>query len=188
MIFSFGSRITSVLGVILADPVQLQRGAAERDVLLGAVDGLVRDHDVWILDLLQAGLAILVRNEGRAEIFERLAAGDVIEVAVTVDHVFDRRLGHGLDRVDIGLRRAPLADRVGRDHAGRRDDERRLRTAIPEDVDVLGAFDLGGGDLRRLLRLRWSRQRKRCEANAGQAGETNTRHSQVLPGWVCWLT
>ena len=36
--------------------------------------------------------------------------------SVAVDNVFDRRLAHGLDRVDIGLRRPPFTNRVGGDH------------------------------------------------------------------------
>src|SRR5262249_57049593 len=66
---------------------------------------------------------------------------DVIEVAVAVDHVLDRRLGDLLDLLDIGLGGwAAFADRIGRDHALRRDDEHRLMTAVAEDVDVVCAF------------------------------------------------
>ena len=74
----------------------------------------------------------------------------MVVVAVTVDHVFDRRLGDLLDLLDIGLGgRAALADRVGGDHARRGDDEHRLVAAVTKDIDVVGAFDLGGG-IRRL--------------------------------------
>ena len=84
-----------------------------------AVDDLVGDDDVCGLSCSDARLGVLVGDEGRAQVLERLAAGDVVEMAVAVDHVLDRRLGHGLDGVDIGFRRPPLADRVGGDHARR---------------------------------------------------------------------
>jgi len=44
-----------------------------------------------------------MRHEGCAKVLERLTAGRVIEMAVAVDDVFDRRLGHGLDGIDVGL-------------------------------------------------------------------------------------
>ncbi len=138
--------------MVLADPVQFERSAAEREGLLVA-DRLVGNDDVGILARGQMGLGVLLGDEGRAHVLERLAAGDMVEVDVAVDHVFDRRLADRLDGVDIGLRRPPFADRVGRDHAVRRDDEHRLVTHIAEDVDVIGPIDLGGGG-RRLLGLR----------------------------------
>ena len=125
--------------------VELERGATECDVPLTA-DNLIGDDHVIGLERGDAGLGVRVGDKGRAEVFERLAAGDVVEMAVAVNHIFDRRFGHGLDRVDIGLRRPPLADRVGRDHARGRDDEHRLVAAEAEDVDVVGALDLGGGE------------------------------------------
>src|SRR4249919_3605861 len=64
-------------------------------------------------------------------------ASDVIEMAVAVNDVFDRRLSHRLDRVGIGLRRPPFTNRVGGDHARGRDDEHRLMAAITENVDIV---------------------------------------------------
>ena len=93
-----------------------------------------------------------MRDERRAQVLERLAAGDVIVVAVAVDHVLDRLLGDLLDLVDVGRSR-PAA---GRRPIGSvaitpawRDDEHRLMALVAEDVDVVGAFDLGGGEQRR---------------------------------------
>src|SRR3954470_5075781 len=63
---------------------------------------LVGDDDIIRLARRDTVSGIPVRDEGRAEVLERLAAGDVVEMAVAVDDVFDRRLGHGLDCVDIG--------------------------------------------------------------------------------------
>ena len=72
-------------------------------------------------------------------------------MAVAVDHVPDRRLGDLADFRDIGRRRRPaLADRIGGDDAVGRDDEHRLVALIAEDVDAVGAVDLGGREQRRL--------------------------------------
>jgi hypothetical protein len=49
-----------------------------------------------------------VRNEGRSEILERLAARNVIVVMVAVDDVLDRLVGDRLDSVDVGLGRPPV--------------------------------------------------------------------------------
>jgi hypothetical protein len=168
------------VGVVLADIVELERGPAERYVAL-AVDDLVGDDNVNGLERLDTGLGILVRDKGRAEVLERLATGDVVEMAVAVDDVFDRRLGDGLDRVDIGLRRPPLADRVGGDHAVRCDDEHRLMTAIAEDIDVVR--DLGGGEWRRsrLLRLRGCGKHDGDDCS-GHTRKVNSQHVRFLPG------
>src|SRR5262245_66505740 len=101
-------------------------------------------------------------------------------MAVAVEDVFDWRLGHGLDRVDIGLRRPPLADRVGCDHAVRRDDEHRLMTTIPEDVDVVR--DLGSGKWRRswLLRLYGSGKHD-GDKRSGHTRKVNAQHVRFLP-------
>ena len=165
MIFSLGNRITSVLS---------EWGPAERDVAL-VVDDLVGDDDVIGLERLDTGLGISVRDKGRAEVLERLATGDVVEMAVAVDNVFDRRLARGLDRVDIGLRRPPLADRVGGNHAVRCDDEHRLMTAIAEDIDVVR--DLGGGEWRRsrLLRLR-GRSKHDGDERCGHTSKVSPQH------------
>src|SRR5215470_8273087 len=163
--------------MVLAHIVELERGTAERDVA-AAVDDLIGDDDVIGLERGDAVPGISVRDEGGAKVLEWLAPGDVVEMAVAVDDVFDRRLGHGLDGIDIRLHRPPLADRVGGDHAVRRDDEHRLMTAITEDIDVIR--DLGGGEWRgsRLLRLR------RCGKNDGNecSGHTcivNPQHGRL---------
>src|SRR5262249_55648589 len=88
-----------------------------------------------------------MRHEGCAQILERLTAGSVIEMAVAVDDVFDRRLGYGLGGGRVGLGRPTQVDGVGGDHACGRDDDHRLIAAITENVDVVG--DLGGCRWRR---------------------------------------
>ena len=115
------------------------------------VDRFVDRRDVGEIQLGQALLGALVRHEGRARILERLAAGDVIVVMVAVDHVADRRAGDLPDLVDIGgdRLRPVAADRVGGDDARGRHDEHRLMALVAEDVDVVGALDLGGGEQRR---------------------------------------
>ena len=149
-------------------------------MLLLAVDDLVRDDDINGLQRRDTVLGIPVRDKGRAEVLERLATGDVIEMAMAVDDVFDRRLGDGLDRVDIGLRRPPLADRVSGDHAVRCDDEHRLMTAITEDIDVVG--DLGGGEWRRsrLLRLR-GRGKHDGDERCGHSQQSEPATCRFLP-------
>src|SRR5262249_1054772 len=145
-----------------------------------AVDNLVGDDDIIGLERGDTVLRIPVRYEGRAEVLERLATGDVVEMAVAVDDIFDWRLCHGLDRVDIGLHRPPLADRIGGDHAVRRDNEHRLMTAIPEDVDVVR--DLGSGECRRgwLLRL-YGSGGPDGDKRSGHTRQVNPQHVRFLP-------
>ena len=87
-----------------------------------------------------------MRDDRGARILERLAAGDVVVVVVAVDQVLDRLVGDLLDLVDVGGHRLrpPVADGIGGDHAVPGDDEHRLMVAVAEDVDVIGAVDLGG--------------------------------------------
>ena len=87
-------------------------------------------------------------DDDGARFLERLAAGNVIVMVMAVDQILDRRLGDLADLVDIGLRRLrpAIADRVGRDHAVLGDDEHRLVVLIAEDIDVVGALDLGHGE------------------------------------------
>src|SRR5262249_18411624 len=81
--------------------------------------------------------------------------GDVVEMTVAVDHVFNRRLGDLLDFLDIGLRRRPpQANGIGSDHTFRRHDEHRLMADVAEDVDIVAAVDFGGCEKRRRLRAR----------------------------------
>jgi hypothetical protein len=131
--------------MIAADIDEIERSVAELDGLL-VVDHLIRHHDigeqrVLLLQFEQALLGAPLRDEGRAEILERLAAGDVIVMVVAVDHVFDRLVGDGLDGVDIGLGRTLVGNRVGGDDALGCHDKHRLMPAIAEDVDIVGAVD-----------------------------------------------
>src|SRR5262245_39303036 len=169
----------SAVGMVLAHIVELERCATERDVA-SAVDNLVGDDDIIRLERGDTVLRIPVRDEGRAKVLERLATGDVVEMAVAVDDVFDWRLCHGFDRVDIGLYRPPLADRIGGDHAVRRDNEHRLMTAIMEDVDVVR--DLGSGEWRRswLLRLYGSGKHD-GDKRSGHTRKVNPQHVRFLP-------
>ena len=137
------------VGVVEAEIVQLERGAAELDDLLVA-DRLVGQRRVRILERLEPLRGVLVRDDRGAGVLERLAAGDVVEVVVAVDQVLDRLVGDLLDLVDILLPagRPAVGDRIGGDHAVLGDDEHRLMVAVAEDVDVVGAVDLLGLDLR----------------------------------------
>ena len=98
-------------------------------------------------------------NKNGAGILERLSAGDVVVVAMTVDNVPDRRLG---DLAYLGYvsrrRRPPLPDRIGGDHAFRCDDEHGLVALITENVDAVGALDLGSREQRWGRGLRAGRQ------------------------------
>ena len=105
MIFSFGSRITNV-ELIFANVEQFERGAAERDDV-AVVDDLVGHDDILGLQRLDAFLGVAMRHEGRAQILKRLAASGVIEMAVAVNDVFNRCLGHRLNGIDIGFFRPP---------------------------------------------------------------------------------
>src|SRR4029453_5769541 len=133
---------------------ELERGVAERDRPIVA-HRCVRQHRVRILDLVEALPGPLVGDDHGARVLERLAAGDVIEMVGAVKQVLDRLARDLLDLVDVGHHglRAAVADRIGRDHAGRRDDEHGLVVSVAEDVDVVGAVDLGGRErgLRGLL-------------------------------------
>ena len=136
--------------MVLAEIKQFERGAAEFDLAAAVIDDEVGNDDVRPFALLDQRLGILVGDEDGAEVLERLAAGDVVEMAVAVDHVADGRLGDLADLADIGGRRGPaLADRIGGDDAVGRDDEHRLMALITEHVDVVGAGDLGGREQRR---------------------------------------
>src|SRR5262249_14357037 len=99
-------------------------------------------------DFRRTLLSPLVSNHGRASILEGFAAGDVIEVVVTVDQVLDRLIGDLLDFVDIRLSagRPAVSDWVGGNHPGFGDDKHCLVVDVAEDVDVVGAFNLDGLD------------------------------------------
>jgi len=99
---------------------------------------------------LEMGHDVLVRDDLGAGVLERLAAGDVIVVVMAVHQVLDRLVGDLLDLVDILLAalRPAVGHRIGRDHAILGDDEHRLMVAVAENVNVVGAVDLLGLDLR----------------------------------------
>ena len=140
--------------MIEAEVNQLERGSAEGDRSV-VVNGLVGNHHVRILDLLEAFLGSLVRDERGAGVLEGFAAGDVVEMVVAVNHVSDRLGRDLLDLVEIGRDRlwTSVADRVGGNHTCGRDYEHRLGVPVAEDVDVIGALDLGGRERRRLCLL-----------------------------------
>ena len=162
------------VGVVEPEIAQFERRAAELDRLLVA-DQLVRHDRVRVLQHLQPRGRVLVRDHARAGVLERLAAGDVVEVVVAVDQVFDRLVGDLLDLVDILLPagRASIGDRIGRDDAVLGDDEHRLMIAIAEDVDAFGAVDLLGFDLRP-LRLGGGRDGERHRDRGCGAGKQST--------------
>ena len=97
-----------------------------------------------ILELDEALLGPLVRDELRAQFLERLAASRMIEMMVAVDHIFDWRLGDFPNFLDIGLRRrASQADRVSGDDASLDDVVGILVGMIAQrPAGKLGAFDL----------------------------------------------
>src|SRR5262249_61693582 len=115
-------------------------------------------------------------------VLEWLAAGDVVEMVMAVDQELDGLVGDLFDLGDIVLStgRPPVGDGIGRDDAVPGNNEHRLMIAVAEDVNVVGAFDLGGLDLRPLLLLR---QRSCCKSNRDQGGrhscKTNPQH--VIP-------
>ena len=156
--------------MVEADVTQLERRVAERDRPLG-IHGLVRQNRVRILQDRQALLGSLVRDDSRASVLEGLAAGDVVEVMVAVDQILDRLARDLLDLVDVGHHRlrAPVADRVGGDHARGGDHEHRLMVAVTEDIDVIGALDLGGRERgRRGLLGPGDRSQARGDQRAGR--------------------
>src|SRR5215475_14837934 len=101
--------------MVFADVDQFERRTAQSDGSF-AVDHLIRYDHVRTLQRDDSCLGIPVGYEDRAQILEWLAASDVIEMAVAVDHVFDRRLGDLPDFLDIGLcRRPPQSNWIGGD-------------------------------------------------------------------------
>src|SRR6516165_9050878 len=142
--------------MIAADIDEFERGVAELDGLL-AVHDLIRDHHVsqqrvLLFQFEQALLCPPVRDEGCAELLERLPARDVVVVMMAVDNVFDWLVGDSLDGIDIGLGRTQIRYWIGGDDALRRHDEHRLMVAVTENIDVIGAIHLLGGSCRRILR------------------------------------
>ena len=130
--------------MISAGVDQFQRRAAQLDRAL-ADHHFIGNQDVRGLERRQTLLGALVRDDPGAGILERFASGSVVIMVVAVDQIFDGLIGNFLDLGDIGYRRlrAPVADRIGGNHAGRRDDEHRLVILIAEDINVVGPFNLG---------------------------------------------
>src|SRR5260370_7940694 len=91
------------------------RGSTYRRGKSVQTTGATSDHVIG-LERGDAGLGVRVGDKGRAEVFERLAAGDVVEMAVAVNHIFDRPFGHGPAPVVIWLPPPPLATRARPDH------------------------------------------------------------------------
>src|SRR3954451_10889825 len=159
--------------------LQFERGTAELDRPAIVVDHLIRERSVGVVEHGEAFLRPLVRDNGCARIFEGLAAGDVVVVVMAVDQEFDRLVGNLLDLGDIVLPagRSAIGDRIGRDHAVFGDDEHRLMIAIAEDVDVVGALDLRGLDLRSLCLLRQGGGgAPRYDQGGRHSCYTNSRH------------
>ena len=125
----------------------------------------------------------------RASILEGFATGDVVEVVVTVDQVPDRLVGDLFDFVNIRLSASwpAVSDWVGGNHSGVGDDEHRLVIDVAEDVDTVGAFNLGRLDRlsARLSRLGLS---KGCpggeQARSGDGRGKDRTTNQGIPLWL----
>ena len=198
-IFSFGNRITSVELEWLR-PRYFSSSVVPPSLIVLLLPTVSSGITVCgSLIAARRSLARLCAITRGAGVLERLAAGDVVEVVVAVDQVLDRLVGDLLDLVDVLLPagRPAVGDRIGGDHARIGDDEHRLMVAVAEDVDVVGAVDLGGLDLRpggrrRRRRRRWRGRRGRrcggllclCRSNGGdQSGrhQCKTRSCHRLP-------
>ena len=171
-----------VVRVIFSHIDQFEIGAAERDRAL-VVDGFIDRHDVGAVHPSDGLLGEPVRHEGRAGVLERLAAGDVVGMAVAVDDVADRRLRDFPDFGEIGIRcRTVLADRIGGDDSLRRHHEHGLMALVAEHVDVVG--DLGGceGRLRGLLCLGRGGADDRCQRDRGRREQTAVHGRPLAKG------
>src|SRR6516162_1129410 len=122
---------------------------------------------------------LLVRDDGGSGVLECLAAGDVVIMMIAVDQIFDWLVRDLLDFIDILLAavRPAVGDRIRCDYAVLGDYEHRLMVAVAKDVDVLGAVDLRGLDLRPLLRLR--RHAEYADQHSGHEGEKNLWHCRA---------
>src|SRR5262249_25948172 len=151
---------------VTADVDEFKRGTAERDHLL-LVYNLVWHYDrveqrVLLFRPLEMSLGIFVCDDDRALILKRFAAGDVIEMGVAIDKIFHWLVGNFLDLSEIGRHCfwTIAADRVGRDHTLRRDDEHGLVTLVAEQIDIIRAVNFS------------SRERRRCGLRNGAAGQS----------------
>ena len=171
IIFSFGSRITSVESEWLR-PTYFSSSVVPPSVMVRPLS-LTVSSGITVCGIFQHGKPLfgaLVRDHPGAGVLERLAAGNVVVVMVAVDQILDRLAGDLLDLVDVGLAagRPAVGDWIGRDHARLGDDEHGLVVAVAEDVDVVRALHFGRGKGRRRWRLRqtwadvrWRQQRLR---------------------------
>src|SRR3981081_1336007 len=162
--------------MVLADIVELERCVTKGDGSL-RINDLIGNHDFVGLERGDAALGVSMCDEARAKILEGPAAGNMVEMTVTVDDIFDWRLSHLLDRSDVGLRRASLADRVGGDNACGRDDEHRLMATVAGNVYVVAPFGCGERRWTRLLRLCGGGERAADEGGA-HGREANPKHGR----------
>ena len=146
MIFSFGSRITSVLS----------SGSCRRDLSSSVVPPSVMfflPSTTWSGMTTSSGLSAAMRaltflwttKVDRDPWTACRPRSD--RSGCGCRRRIDRRIGHRLDPVDIVLRRTPFTDRIGGDHARGRDDEHRLVTPVAKNVHVvrhLGCGERGG--------------------------------------------
>src|SRR5688572_12801161 len=109
---------------------------------------------------------------------------------VAVDQIANWLIGDLPDfrEVDLGRFAPCVADRIGRDHTGGRNDEHRLHAAMAEDVDVLGAFDLARLELRHGGFRCW-RRLFGCRLRSGRLTERHQnachhRNEDALHGWA----
>ena len=158
--------------MVLADILQLQRGAAELQGSATVAYRLIGQRRVGVGKRREPRLDVLVRQDGGAGVLEGFAAGDVVVVVMAVDQILDRLVGDFLDLVDVLLAavRPAMRHGVGRDHTRLGDDEDRLMVAVAEQIDVVGAVDLLGLDLRPLCLLSLRRHGERRGQQRGADG------------------
>src|SRR6476646_9221990 len=106
---------------------EIERRAAKLDRTF-AVYHLIGNDEVRGLQLGKPLFGAAMRDDGRALILEHFAAGSVVVVMMAIDQILDRSLGDFPDFLQIRFcrLRTAIADRVGDDYAGGRDDEHRL--------------------------------------------------------------
>ena len=105
------------VGVIQAGVRELHDLAAEPDDAPGVIDKLVGQRRGRVGQFLEPHFRLLVRDDRGARVLERLAAGDVVEVVVAVNQVFDRLAGDLADFRDVvGAAGGPaVGDGIGGD-------------------------------------------------------------------------
>src|SRR4029078_6979179 len=160
---------------------EIERRAAKLDRTF-AVYHLIGNDEVWGLQLGKPLFGAAMRDDGRALILEHFAAGSVVVVMMAIDQILDRSLGDFPDFLQIRFcrLRTAIADRVGDDYAGGRDDEHRLMVLIAEDIDVVGAVDLGGR--KHWLLCRGLRHGSGCKTG-GENSDRKRYEISDLHGW-----